>query len=132
MGPNPGNEYRNSQGARADDWDYLIHPPVIDPSIERAVGIAAIIVVIIASVAVVAAACSGRLDKRWWPAIVAVTVAGAVMGVAERVMTAAVSGANIGGGMTILFGVPFVVVLVGGSVIWSIHTFRATHLVDGG
>jgi hypothetical protein len=131
VGPNPGNEYRNDPTRPADTWDYLFHPPVIDPATERAIVITAIAVVSVAAAAVLTAALSGRLDRRWWPPIIAMTVAGVYVGAAERVMTAAVSSANIGGGLMILFGVPFLVVLVGGSVIWSSHTLRTTRLVDG-
>ncbi|HET8929932.1 MAG TPA: hypothetical protein VFN21_04670 [Acidimicrobiales bacterium] len=51
---------------------------------------------------------------------------GAIAGVAERTMTAATIGANIGAGILVLFGTPIVAFLAIGSAVWSIQMFRST------
>lgn len=132
VGPNPGNELGSNPTLRPDNYDYMFHPPVIDPSIERVVGVGALIVVIAAVGAIVVAARSGLIDRRWWAPIIATCVAGAIAGMAERVMTAAVDGANIGGGLMVLFGTPVILVLLLGSMLRSIHILRTTHLPGDG
>ncbi len=130
IGANPGSEYGSDPTLRPDDYDFMFHQPPIDPSVEQTVGITALVIVVAAVVALLVAARAGRLDRRWWGPIIAMSVAGVVVAVAERVMTAAVVGANIGGGFMLLFGTPFVLVLMGGSVLRASVILRTTRLVD--
>lgn len=126
VGPNPGDEIGSDPMLRPDDYDYLFHPPAIDATIERAGGRAGVVIVLLAVALLVVEARHGRIDRRWWPPIVAMTLVGVIIGLAGRVMTAAVVGANIGGGFILLFGPPVLLVLVIGSIVWSIQILRAT------
>jgi len=126
VGPNPGDEIGSDPTLRPDDYDYLFHPPAIDANVERAGGRAAAAIALLAVAALVVEARRGHIDRRWWPPILAMTLVGAIIGLAGRVMTAAVVGANIGGGFMLLFGTPVVLALVIGSIVWSIQTLRTT------
>jgi len=48
------------------------------------------------------------LDSRWWLVVVLVTMAGVGLAAIERMVTAGVVGANIGGGLALFVGVPVV------------------------
>ena len=126
VGPNPGDGLGSDPMLRPDDYDYLFHPPAIDATMERVGGWAAVAIAALGVALLVAEARHGRIDRRWWPPIVAMTLVGAIIGLAGRVMTAAVVGANIGGGFMLLFGTPVVLALVIGSTVWSIQTLRTT------
>ncbi len=124
VGPNPGNELGSDPASGADDYDYLFQPPTIDPGLERAVGIGSILAVVCGAGLVARGIRNGRLDSRWLPAILMLTVAGVIMGAGGRVLTAAVVGANIGGGFVLLFGTPVVIALVIAGVRSLILTAR--------
>lgn len=126
VGPNPGNEIGSDPTLRPDDYDYLFHPPTIDAGVERFGGIAAVVAVVVSVGALVLAARRRRIDRRWWAPIVAASIVGVIVGLAERVMTAAVVGANIGGGFFLLFGTPTVLAFVSVSIIGSLRILRTT------
>lgn len=126
VGPNPGDGLGSDPMLRPDDYDYLFHPPAIDATMERVGGWAAVAVAALGVALLVVEARHGRIDRRWWPPIVGMTLVGAIIGLAGRVMTAAVVGANIGDGFMLLFGPPVVLVLVIGSIVWSIQNLRTT------
>lgn len=126
VGPNPGNEIGSDPELRPDDYDYLFHPPAIDADVERFVGIAAVVGVVVSLGALVFAARRRQIDRRWRGPILIVCAVAVIVGVAERVMTAAVVGANIGGGFFLLFGTPTVLFLLAASIIWSIRILRTT------
>lgn len=126
VGPNPGDGLGSDPTLRPDDYDYLFHPPAIDATMERVGGWAAVAVAALGVALLVVEARHGRIDRRWWPPIVAMTLVGAIIGLSGRVMTAAVVGANIGDGFMLLFGPPVVLVLVIGSIVWSIQNLRTT------
>lgn len=126
VGPNPGNEIGSDPTLRPDDYDYLFHPPTIDAGLERVVGVMAVVAVVVSLGSLAVAVRRRRIDRRWRGPIVAACVVGVIVGLAERVMTAAVVGANIGGGFFLLFGTPTVLVLLGASVIGSLRIQRTT------
>lgn len=126
VGPNPGNEIGSDPTLRPDDYDYLFHLPAINAGIERAGNRAAVVLALLAVAVLVVEGRREHVDRRWWPPIVAMTLVGAIIGLAGRVMTAAVVGANIGGGFMLLFGTPVVLAPVIGSIVWSIQTLRTT------
>jgi hypothetical protein len=88
------------------DPDYMVRPFAIAPAIERTVGVVAVVLVLVAVVLLLLASLTGRLHGGWWAVFGPLSLAGAVCGFGWRVMTAAVSGANIGGGLVLMFGVP--------------------------
>ncbi|MBI2711172.1 MAG: hypothetical protein HYX34_15995 [Actinobacteria bacterium] len=94
--------------------DYMVRPPVVDPGVERAVGIAGLVLGA-ASLAVVVRALRRHVLHRGWSAVVVyVVLSGIALGFGARVITAGVIGANIGGGMLMLVLPP---ALIGGLVL---------------
>lgn len=132
VGPNPDSEIEAGPTVPTNtaDFDYMFHPPSSDPAVERAVGGGATVAVLVAAIALVFTARSGRIDRRWWLPIVGLVAAGAIAGFGERVVTAAVIGANIGGGLVILFGAPLALALVLGSLVRAIHVLTTTDPVE--
>lgn len=111
VGPLPSREIdADVLVSNPDYYDYLIQAPTIDPDVARVVGWGAVAVVLAGIVGFVLRLRSG-LDRRWIGPVLLLALAGAVIGVGSCVVTAPVIGANIGGGIAILFGVPFVVSL---------------------
>lgn len=129
MGPNPGNDYRNDPTGD-EDWDHLVHPPAWDPDLERVIGWGGVGVVALAFVVLVIARRRGRLDTAWIAPLLAVTAVGFGVGAGQRILTAAVVGANIGGGLLVLFGVPLALLVLGVAVARTIVVLRTTVAVD--
>jgi hypothetical protein len=94
------------------DPDYLIRPLVLPRAVEIVLLVISGAVVVGATAYLVYQRRTRRMDRKWVPPIVLLVVAGVVVGSGWRVLTAGVGGANIGGGMVILFGGPFVLALV--------------------
>lgn len=94
------------------DPDYLIRPIVLPRAAEVVLLVASVAAVCVATAFLVYERRTRRMDRKWVPPIVLLTVAGVVVGYGGRILTAGVTGANIGGGMVILFGGPFVLALV--------------------
>jgi hypothetical protein len=89
--------------------DYFLPPLPLGESVELGLGLGASIVAG-ASLVVLAVATGRRsIDRRWWSVLVPLLVVGVFGGWALRIMTAAVSGANIGAGFLMLFGPVLVV-----------------------
>jgi hypothetical protein len=95
------------------DPDYMFRPFDIAPATERTVGVVGVVLMVAAVVVLVLAWLTGRLHKGWWGVLGVLSLVGAGCGYGWRVMTAAVSGANIGGGIVLVFGVPIGLGLVG-------------------
>jgi hypothetical protein len=56
------------------------------------------------------------VDRRWWEVIGPLVVAGLMVGVGWRVLTAGVVGANIGAGLALMTGGPVVAALL----LWAL------------
>jgi hypothetical protein len=96
--------------------DYMVRPPDIAPGTERVAGAIALTAALAAIVVLVLEARDPGVDRRWLASgVLPAALAAALVGGSARVMTAGVSGANIGGGMVVLFGGP---VLLGLFVWW--------------
>jgi len=95
------------------DPDYQIRPLDIGQTTEQIAGVIATVLAAAAVVALVGAGRAGRFDRRWWPVLVELVLAGALCGVGWRVLTAGVIGANIGAGLVLWVGAPMVAALVG-------------------
>ena len=63
-------------------------------------------------VAVLVVAARSRPLDGWWTVLALLCAAGALAAAGSRVVTAGVVGANIGGGLFLLFGAPVVLALV--------------------
>jgi hypothetical protein len=95
------------------DPDYQIRPFDIGQTTEQVAGVSAAVLAAAAVVALVGAGRAGRFDRRWWPVLVELMLAGALCGAGWRVLTAGVIGANIGAGLMLWVGAPIVAALVG-------------------
>jgi hypothetical protein len=88
--------------------DHMIPPPQLGETVETFLGVSAVLAAALALVALAVAAWRGAVAPRRWRVVAPLVLAGVYCGFAWRVMTAAVHGANIGGGMMLMFGVVFV------------------------
>jgi len=105
----------------SEDPDYFVRPPHLDPALIRTVGIVSTSLCVIGLAIALRASWTGLLRGRWWAVIGPLLLAGAVLGLGERVLTAPVIGANIGAGFGIVAGVPVVLASVAWAVSWGIH-----------
>jgi hypothetical protein len=103
------------------DVDYAFGPLTVDPTLERALGVGSIAVLVVALGLLASARWRGFL-ARWWSVLVPLVLVGVIVGAGLRVMTAGVIGANIGAGLVALFGGPVVVALL----LWVV--FRSLRL----
>jgi hypothetical protein len=108
------------------DPDYLIHPPSTGATAERRIGASAVLLGLVTASALLGATWRGRFPAKWWGVLVPLLVAGAFCGAGWRVITAGVVGANIGGGLLLVSGVPIVVTLIGVAIVvaWSLRRQR--------
>lgn len=106
-----------------DDPDYMWEPVGFPDALVTAIGLLSIVVVTVAVVVVAGRLRRGSLDPRWLGVLVPTTMVAAYLGTTYAVATAPVIGANIGGGILVLFGMPVVVALLGvaGGVAHSIR-----------
>lgn len=95
---------------RVENPSYILRPQSLSTSTERTLGIGALVLWVGALVVLIA---SRRLiDVRKGAGFACFVVSAAIVGGGYRVLTWGASGANLGGGLVVLFGVPLVVVLV--------------------
>lgn len=104
--------------AEIDDPDYMFRPPELTDGTERALGLVALVLVVGAVVALASAARRRQLGPRD-VALAPLVAAGVSVEFAGRALTAGVGGANIGGGIILLFG-PFLLIglLICSVVLW--------------
>jgi hypothetical protein len=86
--------------------DYLMRPPTIGLLWRIVLGIVAWALALSAAVSL-RRLVAGGLDRRWQQVVAAAALSAAYVGVAYRVASSPVIGANIGGAMLILGAVPF-------------------------
>lgn len=91
----------------------LVEPPSISADAALALGIVATVLLVASVVALLVASRRRAFDPGWWSVLLPLMGAGVIAGFSGRVITAGVIGANIGGGLVILFGVPIVLALIG-------------------
>ncbi|MFE6285811.1 hypothetical protein [Streptomyces sp. NPDC057877] len=121
---------QDAEGVAPAELDYAYRPLDIADGPAALVGAAALLLGGLAAALLVRASRAGRLDARWWQVLAPLMVAGLVIGVGYRVLTAGVIGANIGAGLTMLFGVPVVAALVAWALVRGV--WLAAHRGDGG
>ena len=103
---------RSSPGADPADGRILVPPPV-PPAVEHVAGVAAVLLL----VAFLVLAIRRRRLVTGTSATALLVVAGVLLGAIGRIASAATIGANIGGGIAVLFGLPLVGVLVLAAVV---------------
>lgn len=102
------------------DPDYLFRPLALSETTEVFIGVTATALVAVSALALLREHLRRPFTRRRCGALACLLLAGLVVGGSCRVLTAGVGGANIGGGMVMMFG-PFI---VGGLVVWAIRLAR--------
>lgn len=82
--------------------DYMFKPPEISGGVEAAIGIVGCVVTAGILITLVRARAIETITRRQIVAVVPLVSLGVYVGFSSRVMTAAVSGANIGGGLSMM------------------------------
>jgi hypothetical protein len=91
----------------------MYRQPYLAPGLELAIGLSALVVALACFVVLVRGTRAGLVDRRYWLPLYVASGAGLFAAVIERSVTAGVAGANIGGDLLFLFGIPVdVLVLV--------------------
>jgi hypothetical protein len=106
------------------DLDYFIQPPEIGAAAELAIGITALVLATASVRALAQATRTGDMDQRWWTVLLLLSIAGAGLGAAWRVLTAGGIGANIGAGIIIMIGPPMFIILVVCAALLGWRIFR--------
>ncbi|MEU6715087.1 hypothetical protein ABZ897_26790 [Nonomuraea sp. NPDC046802] len=109
--------------------DYTLRPPALPAWAEWVIGIVAVLVTGVSLVLLVRASRRSRFDPRWWAALVPALTAGALAGLGWRVVTAGTIGPNIGAGLALMLGVPFVALLLLWAIGWSAHLLRSRRAI---
>lgn len=93
------------------DLVYAVQPVRFDPGLERAIGIAAVVLVAVTAGWLIVLSARRRLDRRWWSVLDPVLVAGVLVGMGWRVLTAGVTGDGLRG-LVVVLGGPVVAALL--------------------
>ncbi|WP_405871841.1 hypothetical protein [Streptomyces sp. NBC_00005] len=117
---------QDAEGLSASELDHAFQPWAVADGTAAAIGATALLVAAVGVTLLARATLRGALDRRWWQVLGPLTLAGLVVGVGWRIMTAGVVGANIGAGLTLMFGGP----VVAGLVLWAL--FRGVWLATRG
>ena len=105
------------------DADYLLRPPAFLTAHERTIGVFGLIMLVIAMIVVVLGWRRARPRVEWGILLTMWLIAAVAAGYAERVITAGVIGANIGGGL-LIFASPVAAILLIGISIWLLGQVR--------
>ena len=92
--------------------DYLFEPPSISRAIETSLGVGAVLAVAASAATLMWAHRRQGFSRRRVLSVVCLLLVGVIAGYGYRVLTAGVSGANIGGGLVLLFGPVMIIGLV--------------------
>lgn len=103
--------------------DYLFRAPDLDPGAVRIVGLVAVLIVAVCVGSFVSWTRRRLVPRSWWSVEGPALFAGFATGYGLRIITAGVSGANIGGGLVILWWP----VMFLGAIVWS--TVQTLHLL---
>jgi hypothetical protein len=101
--------------------DYVIRPVRMSRRLERIIGIGGLLLTVLAAAVLTWASVRHTFDLRWWLVIGPATAAGALVGIAWRVFTAGVIGANIGAGCLLMFGGPLLTFLLACAIAVAIY-----------
>ena len=109
---------RSSRGF--DDLDYIFRPLDLPLWVEMLSGAGAVAVVMACVFVLFEAREDGRLVREQVRTLALLCLAGAIIGGGWRAVTAGVIGANIGGAMVLLLGLPLAVALIGAAVVHAV------------
>ncbi|AXE86608.1 hypothetical protein C1703_16515 [Streptomyces sp. Go-475] len=111
---------QNHEGLPASELDYAFQPWDIGDGVAAVLGGLALVLAGLGATVLVRGARRGALDPRWWGVIGPLVVVGLMTGVGWRILTAGGVGANIGAGLLIIFGTPFVAGLSLWALAWGV------------
>lgn len=94
--------------------------------LERVIGIGGLGLAVLGAAVLTWASVRHAFDLRWWLAIGPATAAGALLGLAWRVFTAGVIGANIGAGCMVMFGGPLLALLLAWTIAVAVFLLTAS------
>lgn len=106
--------------------DYMWKPMVLADRTRHAIGIGAIVTVLVVTVALARAIRSMRLRSEWLGVLLPVAALFAYAGGAYSIVTAPVTGANIGGGLAVLAAGPFALATLSVAVTFALRLRRAS------
>lgn len=118
------NEAARQLDAEGVELDYAIRPMTLGPVGDRIAGVLACIGTIGALGALVWGTSTRKVDSRWWWVLLPLVGAGALVGIAWRVLTAGGIGANIGAGLTIIAGGPLLAALLIAAAVAALQMHR--------
>ena len=95
--------------------DYLVRPLRLPAFLEPAIGLLSVLVAGFAASELHRCGRSGELRQEWLQVVAAFSAITTLGGLTYRIVTEPVSGANIGGGLLILFAMPF----TAGMLLWA-------------
>ncbi|MCX5558710.1 hypothetical protein [Streptomyces sp. NBC_00038] len=107
---------QNAAELPASQLDYAFQPLGLPDGLDTVLGAVALVLAGVGATLLVRASRSGGMDKRWWGVLAPLVMAGLLVGMGWRVLTAGVIGANIGAGLVIFFGGP----VVAGLLLWAL------------
>lgn len=113
-------------GDLSEPRGYLqILPVKLPAAVERALLIAAIPASLASLIALAVAFAAEVVDRRWIGVIATLLVAAVAIGFGGRVLAAETHGANIGGGLLIMFGGPLLLLVLGFAAAMSVKIRRS-------
>lgn len=95
-----------------DDLDYIWRAPDLPVAVDVALGVVSVAVVLASAAVLLGGLRRGHVRRQWSATVVPLCVAGALLGYGGRVVTAGGIGANIGGGLMVMFAGPLILALV--------------------
>ena len=107
---------QNAAGLPASQLDHAFQPLGVPDGLATVLGVIALLLAGVGGALLARASWQGGLDVRWWGVLAPLVMAGLLVGVGWRVITAGVIGANIGAGFVTLVGGP----LVAGMLVWAL------------
>ncbi|MEV4710400.1 hypothetical protein [Micromonospora sp. NPDC049374] len=99
--------------AEGESLDYAVEPVSLGATGDRVLVVVASALMLVSLALLIRATVTRKLDPRLWFALVPLIVAGVLIGLAWRIVTAGAIGANIGAGLVVLGGGPVLLILLG-------------------
>jgi len=107
----------------ASDLDYYVRAPDVPGWLVATIGTAALVVAV-AAILNLARPINRRRSRSSLPFMMPLVIAGVLIAGIGRLITAGSEGANIGGGLAVLFGLPVVAILVGVAIVAAVRAAR--------
>ncbi|GIJ34179.1 hypothetical protein ACIBQ2_03595 [Micromonospora sediminimaris] len=110
--------------AEGESLDYAVEPVSLGATGDRVLVVVASALLLASLALLIGATVTRKLDPRVWSALVPLLVAGVLIGLAWRIVTAGAIGANIGAGLVVLGGGPVLLILLGVAAVQAARLRR--------